>query len=156
MADQTSVSGNGSRFGSTPAASVVSNLADFGSDVATLAELQARLLALELKQTSQKAMVPVGLLAGAVALLLACLPVALIGASELLASAMQLSYRGWAYLIVAGIALVIGLGIAWAASTRLGKLPQGLNASKEELSRNIAWIRTVVLHSGRPAPRGRR
>jgi hypothetical protein len=151
MVDQTSVAGNGSRAGS-----VVSNIADLSSDVATLVELQARLAAIELKDNTRRASAPAAWMAVASSLLLASLPVVLIGASELLATALNLTQRGWAYLIVAAAASVIGVVVAVLAWRRLVSGFDGFRRSREELTRNIAWIRTVLVYSGRPAPRSRR
>jgi hypothetical protein len=154
MADQASISrGNGVRFGSAPVAGMVGSIADLGGDIANLAELQAKLAALDLKECTGKAMIPVGALAGGLALCLASLPVALIGASELLATAMHLTERGWAYLIVAAIALVVALAVAAVAALRLRKSLDSFQRSREELARNIAWIRTVLLYSGRGTSR---
>ena len=103
---------NGVRFGSAPVAGMVGSLAELGGDIANLAELQAQLVALDFKESLGRAVLPLAALGGGLLLLLACVPVALIGAAELLATALGLGHRGWAYLIVAGVALALALAIA--------------------------------------------
>jgi len=148
MADQASVrNGHGARNNGS---GMASRLAEFGNDVATLAELQARLAAIELKENTERSVLPIVFLAGAAALLLASLFVALMGVAWLLARALAI-HQGWALLLTAGMAFVIAAVIALVAGLRLGHSFDGFRRSREELARNLAWIRTVLLHSGRPA-----
>lgn len=145
--------GNGARLtGGEPTAHVVGSLSEFGNDVATLAELQAKLAVLDMKESAGRAAVPAIVIAGGLVLIAASLPVALIGASELLAAALHLTQPGWAYLIVAAVAIVIAGAIAAVAASRLSHSFDAFRRSREELTRNIAWIRTVLVHSRR-APR---
>jgi putative exporter of polyketide antibiotics len=95
------------------------------------------------------------LIGGGLVLLLAAVPVALIGASELLADALSLSHRGWAYLIVSAVVAVLTVVLALIGLPRLLRSFESLNHSKDELSRNVAWIKTVLANSGR-APAHRR
>jgi uncharacterized membrane protein YqjE len=151
MADQTKVDGGDSarRFGTMGAASVVDNLADFGSDVASLAELQARLATLELKANLRRAALPPGLLTGAIVLSVASVPLALIGAAELLASALEWADRGWVYLIVAASALINAALLAKLTVKRLLRSFDGFARTRHELVRNLAWIPSSV-HLSRP------
>lgn len=135
---------------------MVGGLAEFGHDIITLTELQAKLAVLDLKESLARSAAPLTLVAAGVALAVASLPVALIGLAEWLATALQLSQRGWAYLIVAGIAIVIALLVAVIAGSRISRSFESFERSRDELTRNLAWLRTVLLHSGRPARSGRR
>jgi hypothetical protein len=148
MADQASVTrNNGSNSIASPL-TVVSNIADFGNDIATLAELQAKLTLLDAKDAVAKATVPVALVVGAGAVALASLPVILIGLADLLASSTRISAGGArlivgvASLALAGLTILIG----WKGS--IGSLAS-FRRSTEELTRNVSWVRTVLVHSGR-------
>jgi hypothetical protein len=59
--------------------------------------------------------------------------------------------RGYALLSVALVALAIaGTAIALAVG-RLRRALAGFPISREEFTRNLNWVRTVLLHSGRAA-----
>ena len=129
---------------------VIGNLATLGGDVATLAELQVQLAVEDVKESIGHAVWPVAMIATGLVLLLAAMPVALIGGSELLADAMSLTHRGWAYLIVAGVVLAITIVLVLVALPIFTRSFASLVRSKEELARNVAWIKTVLANSGRP------
>jgi len=155
MANQAAMSNDGS--GGQPQGQpegVVGNIAEFGNDVAPLAELQAKLATLDFKESTARAIVPLALVVGGIALLLASLPVALLGVAWLVASALSIR-EGWAALLTAGVAAVVAAILAWVALTRLLASFESFRRSREELVRNISWIRTVLVHSGRSIPKGR-
>jgi hypothetical protein len=152
MADQASVSRrDGSNNHASPL-SMVGNITDFANDIATLAELQAKLTALDAKDAVAKATTPLIVLGVSLAVALASLPVILIGVADLIASSTQLS-SGASQLIVGLVALVLA-GVAgfvgWKGST--GSLTT-FRRSSEELTRNLSWIRTVLAYSGRSGGR---
>lgn len=138
------------RINSPIADGVIGNLAELGGDIAGLADLQVRLAVADVKTSASRAALPVALIASGGVFVLSALPVALIGASELLADGMQLAHRGWAYLIVAGGMAAIAAILAFIGIPRLMKSFDTLVRSKEELARNVAWIKTVLANSGRP------
>jgi hypothetical protein len=164
MADQTAMTkGNGhaslgGNHGSdrSPAATaaesganaVVTNVAGFGEDLLNLAELQARLTVLEVRQNVEVAKTGGALIATGLLVAVAGLPIGLVGIAELLVSEMGLK-RGYALLSVAAVAIVIagfcmGVGVSWLGRHRLG-----FPLSSEELARNVNWVRTVLRQSGR-------
>jgi hypothetical protein len=154
MADQTAMNVNGGasvRVHSPLVEGVLGNLADFGSDVATLAELQAKLAVLDLKESAGKAMVPVSLVATAGALALGSLPVGLLGVAELLVTYAALG-RGWAYLITSVTVTIVAGILAAVGVPRLQASFASFRRSREELTRNVAWIKTVLAQSGRYTP----
>jgi hypothetical protein len=157
MADQATLNRNGGprvAIDSPVTEGVFGNLTEFVNDCTTLAELQAKLAVQDLKVGAGKATVPViGLVAGG-ALAIASLPVLLLGLGELIYFYGGLE-RHWAYLIVAGVALVLGGLLAWLLGTRFGPVLSSFDHSREELTRNLAWIKTVLAHSGR-SPRHHR
>jgi hypothetical protein len=136
------------------ATAVVSNVAGFGENLLTMAELQARLSAMELRNNVQAAKLSgILLLAGSV-LAVASLPVALAGIAELLVAETALQ-RGYAFLLVALGAIVVAAVCVIGASLSLRKKRLGFPVSAEEFSRNLHWLRTVLRYSGRP-PTSRR
>jgi len=154
MANQAALSGGrpGSGSNGSPEGRVVGGLADFGNDVATLAELQGKLALIDLKECLGKALIPLVLVAVGLIVLLGAVPVVLLGAAELLAAALRIG-TGQATLITGAVVLVLAASVVTVAALKVGPAFSSFNRSCEELSRNIAWIRTVVLYSGRSVPR---
>ncbi len=83
-------------------------------------------------------------------LAVAALPIALAGIAELLVSLLGMN-RGFALIAVAVAAFVIAGICAAIAVARLRGADLGFPLSKEEFARNLNWVRTVLLHSGRSA-----
>jgi hypothetical protein len=131
-------------------ADVASNVAEFTENLLTLAELQAKMAAIELKQNLAAIKVGTAVLAGGAVLSMAALAIALAGIAELLVSLLGWN-RGLALLTVAVATLSIaGAGIA-VAIARLRGSDLGFPLSREEFARNLNWVRTVLLYSGRSA-----
>jgi len=156
MADQASVrDGNpGSATNGSPEGRVVGGIAELGNDIATLVELQAKLFTIDMKECLGKLLIPVSLLGGGLVLLLGAVPVALLGIATLLASATALS-PGWAMFLTGLVALALAAALMVVAAMRIGPSLSSFTRSSEELTRNLAWIRTVLVHSGRQVPRRR-
>jgi hypothetical protein len=148
MADQASVSRHSGSNNHASPLTVVGNIADFGNDIATLAELQAKLTLLDAKDAAAKASMPLISLGAGLGLAVASLPVILIGLAGLIAASTKLSSGvsqlivGLVALAIAGVAALIG----WKGSMRS---LTSFRRSSEELTRNLSWIRTVLVHSGR-------
>jgi uncharacterized membrane protein YqjE len=160
MADQASVKaghphpcssdGNGA-----PEQRVVGGIAGFGSDIATLAELQLELAVSDLKESLQQAKVPLALVVVGVICAMGALPVVLLGVAGLLAAALKIS-PAWAILLTGGVVLTAALAVVAVSTLKISPSFASFRRSREELVRNLAWIRTVLLYSGRAAPhRGR-
>jgi Putative Actinobacterial Holin-X, holin superfamily III len=154
MVDQASVSrGNGTNNHASPLG-VVSNLADFGNDIATLVELQVKLAALDAQEATARATVPMALLGTGAVVGLGTIPVILMGLADLIASSTRLS-AGSAQLIVGLVTLALaGLFVYFGVRGLTGSL-ESFRRSREELTRNLSWIRTVLVYSGRSAGRHR-
>lgn len=135
-----------------PATAMVENAASFGHDVLTLAELQAKLAAVDLKEAAGHAAIPFAVIAVGATLALGSIPVALMGLAEMLDGATHLG-PGASRLITAAGALVIGVIALAIAASRLGAAFRSLERTREELSRNLAWIKTVIVYSGRSSVR---
>jgi len=151
MADQASVNesranGNGD--------SVVGSIAGFGNDVANLADLQLKLATLDFKEATAKATLPLSLFAGGLVVLAGSVPVAIAGAGLLIASALGISL-GLALLLTAIVVMIAAAASVAFAGLRLGHSFEVFRRSREELVRNISWIRTVLVQSGRTPPKRR-
>jgi len=134
--------------------SVVGSIADLGNDIATLAELQLQLFAADFKDLTARARMSVGLLAAGAVVALGSVPVLVGGAGLLLATALHIS-NGLGLLLSALAALILsGIALVFAARG-LQRSFDALQHSREELQRNVSWIRTVLVHSGRSMPRRR-
>ena len=162
MVDQATVKGNAaqeSRDGhgvkiNAPAESVVGSLAEFTHDITTLVELQVKLAAMDAKESIGRAMVPAILVGVGVVLLLGSLPVALFGVAELLVAAGMT--HGSALLLTGGVGIVGAGLLAVVAGLALSRSFTSFRRSREELARNIAWVKTVILYSGRAVSQRRR
>jgi len=132
----------------------VGNIAEFGNDVATLAELQAKLAVYDAKDCVSRATIPLIVTVGASVLAIGSIPVILIGLADWIASSTRLS-AGAAQLIVGLIALVLG-GVAAIIALRASlRSLESFRRSNEEFTRNLSWIRTVLVHSGRTVAKPR-
>jgi len=151
-ADASAGSGNG---GAASPGEVVSNVAGVGEDLLNLAELQARLASIELKHNIQAVQLGVAVILTGAVLALAGLPILLAGIAELLVTYVDMS-RGWALIAVAVAAFVIAGTCVAIAVARLRSSDIGFPMSREEFARNLNWVRTVLLYSGRSARGWRR
>ena len=131
---------------------VLESLSDLGGDVASLVELQAKLTAIDLKETIDKATYPTVTLAVAAVVLIGAIPVMFIGLAFVLAIALSIS-QGASLLIVGVTFALIGGVIGWIAMMKVLQSLQSFRRSREELIRNIAWVRTVIAQSGRETHR---
>jgi hypothetical protein len=131
-------------------ANVAASVSDLTHDVIELSELQMQLLALDAKQSVEKARMVVLLAVIGVCLLLGVIPVAL-----LTIAAMLVQFLEWSIAAATATATLIGLvitggvlGIAWA------QVKQGmvsLNRSRDELRRNVAWLKSTLKTRGHAA-----
>ncbi len=132
---------------------VFGNLGELASDVTTLAELQAKLAVADLKVSAGRATFPVALLVIGLGLFLGAIPVAFIGMAELLADGLGLVHKGWAYLIVAGIAVAVTVILTLIGWPALSRSFESLGRSRDELARNVAWIKSVITNAAKPMGR---
>ena len=160
MADQATVRGpsvspadrGGSGAGAGNGLGVVGSIADFGNDVTTLMELQAKLTALDAKECIAHATFPLYVIGFAMVVVLAAVPVVLLGVAYLLAMALNIA-PGWAMLLTGLLALAVAGLVGFLSVKEITRSLEPLRRSREELFRNLAWIRTVLVYSGRSTPR---
>lgn len=131
---------------------MVGNIAEFGNDIATLVELQAKLAAYDAKECVSRAVWPIIFLAAGAAVALSSLPILLLGTADLLA---RLS--GWpewvSRLVTAVVALAIAGLVAFLSLREATSSVNSFRRSTEEFTRNLSWVRTVLVHSGRAVSR---
>jgi uncharacterized membrane protein YqjE len=151
MDDQTKVNGgqvNGSAEG------VVESIAEFSNDVASLAELQLKLATQDFKEATARALLPLSLFGVGLVVLLGSVPVAIGGIALLVAQLFSISI-GWALFLTALVMMILNGALVVFAGRRLMASLASFRRSREELIRNINWIRTVLVYSGRSVPRRR-
>jgi hypothetical protein len=103
---------------------------------------------LDLKDCLDQAIRPMILVVIGLALGMASLPVILFGVALVLATLLQIS-QGSAMLLTGLVVLVVSGLLAFLASSRVRLSLDSFRRSREELVRNISWVRTVLVHSGR-------
>jgi ABC-type siderophore export system fused ATPase/permease subunit len=130
--------------GRTP---VLGGVGSFGQNLATLATLQAKLAALDLKASLASAAPAIA--AGFLALnvVVASVILALGAIGWILATEMAWP-TAQSLLFVASIAFVLAILVGFVAYQRIQRSLTIFRRSGEELERNIAWIKTVLAQSG--------
>lgn len=122
---------------------VASSFAGLTHDVIELAELQSQLLAIEARQTAQRTRMSLILATVGVCFLLGSISIALIELAELL-----LAWTEWPRAACYGISTLVGLalsiGLVVAAWLQFKSGIKQLDRSRDELSRNIAWVKSSL------------
>ena len=127
---------------------VIEGVSSFGTDLATLAVLQMRLTACDLRD-SAKAATPIvagltvfWIIAGASAV------VGLAGIALWLATILNVQ-ASIVMMVIGLIGLVISAVGAALLARSLTRVFSYFRRSQEELERNLAWVKTTLTHSGR-------
>ena len=135
------MTGNGRA--SSPTTGVRQGLGGLLHDVTTLAELQVELLKLDATAASRRAVLPASLIGAAVVLALSAVPLLLVALAQLLRDQAQ-----WPAALATLTALLTGLVIAgilgWVGYRGLQRTLEPLARSRDELNRNIAWLKTAL------------
>lgn len=122
---------------------VTGSFSDLAHDVIELAELQSKLFALDIKSTTAKTRTSLLLSVTGVCLLLGSIPVALYALAELFVEQF-----GWSQSAGFAVAALIGLALSGcflaAAWQRFRTGMNIMQRSREELTRNIAWIKSSL------------
>ncbi len=153
MADQATLNnGPNARIHAPFTEGVMGNLAEFGRDTLELGELQTKLISHDLNDCVRRSTVFIVLAAIGALILIGLVPVALAGVGLLIAQTLQWSL--WASLLItAGSALVVSGILALIALRGIQHSLESFERSREELTRNLAWLKTVLSStSGRPTP----
>ncbi|MEX2092355.1 MAG: phage holin family protein [Pirellulales bacterium] len=138
MVHQAKVNTNGKAKPAEP--NVAASFSSLAHDAIELAELQAKLLRLDVQAAARNGGMSIALLVVGACLLLGCVPVALVALGEVF-----IAQWGWTRAGALGAAAAIGLalsaGTGAAAWYRVRTALVSLQRSRDELNRNIAWIK---------------
>jgi hypothetical protein len=122
---------------------VATSFSGLAHDVIELGELQAQLFVHDVKSTTQKTRTSLLLSVVGVCVLLGAVPVLLIAIGEFIAE-----QTGWprsgGLAIAAVIGIVASAAILAAAWNRLNAGLNSMQRSRDEFSRNIAWIKSSL------------
>ena len=127
----------------SPTEGVRSGLAGLLHDVTTLTELQFKLLAVDAKEATGRAVVPVALLGAAAVFGLSALPLLLVALAQLLRD-----QAGWPPAVATLTAVAVGLVVSGALTAvgfvRLRRCLEPLARSRDELNRNVTWLKGAL------------
>ena len=127
---------------------LIEGVGTFGADLAALAVLQARLAASDLREGAKRSRIAlVAAMIGGI--ICTCgIGAIILGASLWLAANLEIQLS--TALIAIGIASLFVAAMSLLSCVRaLTTWESAFQRSHEELERNLAWIKTTLMHSGR-------
>lgn len=130
---------------------VADSLGGLTHDVIELAELQAQLFALDVKETTQSTRTALMVAIVGVCVLLGSIPVALISLAELLIEQLNWSAAA-SYGVATLVGIVISVGLLLTAWARFRSGIVTMKRSREELSRNVAWLKSGLRRRATASP----
>lgn len=146
MVDQAEVTKTNGRT-ELPPREMARNTADFLSDVATLAELQGKLVVVDLREGTSKLMGSVVMLALGGVVALGCVPIALAALALVLHEYAKLSASAsFGIALLAGV--VFAAILALPAALALKKNFWMFERSRSEWRRNMQWLRDTMKRLG--------
>jgi hypothetical protein len=125
-------------------------VADVIHNVTAMVELQARLFLADGKATIKRALLAIALWALGISILIGCIPVGLLATTELLVVRAGLT-RSWALGLSAGAGFALAVALVVVASLLLRTSAAALQPSREELGRNLEWIKYILKTRGSTA-----
>lgn len=118
----------------------------FANDVLTLTELQSQLLVADLRECSRRAWAPSLCLVGALGLGLACFPIALVTVALGIVRFLDTShFTALLVALIGGAICSLVMGVVGCLQAR--KNAAVLRRSRDELLRNLRWIKQVIAHN---------
>ncbi len=121
------------------------NVRQLGSDVLTLAELQADLLQADLREWAGAFTKGVAALVAALVVLLSSMPVLLIGLGYYLDEAADLSLPA-AMFVAAGVGVALAVAAAGIGVWLIKREQPPLRRFRSELRHNVRWLKRVLTH----------
>lgn len=140
MVNQTTIDGNGHQ---TRTAVSLRESKEALAHVTELAELQLQLLEADFQDCLRRLLRPVIAALLGVALLLGCTPVLLMGIAQLLIDFAAMPQAA-AFLTTSVVAAVLATALTYLAGRKVRHSLSAFQRSREELTRNIQWIRSVL------------
>lgn len=127
---------------------VAASVSEMAGDAVELAELQAKLLACDLKASAQNARTSLVLAIVGLCTLLSSVPIALMALAEVLVDQLNWSpAAGYAMAAVVGLLVsALAIGVSYV---RFQKGLLSLERSREEMNRNIEWLKAQLSRSGK-------
>lgn len=119
------------------------NFSLLAQDFATLAELQLRLFAVDLREARRSAIPALAAIVAGAVLALGCLPVLMAAAAYSLVEFAQWPASG-SFGLVGGAALLIASLSAFVGWKRLSSAASTLSRSREELSETLHWLKRAL------------
>ncbi len=116
------------------------HMANFAVDAVKLADLQLQLWSLDARAFWTGARMALAVLAVGTALLMASLPVAMLGGAEYLRHLLKMPLEQ-TLLLISGISAIIAIGMVIYAVRRLKTASEHLKNSSDELRENLQWLR---------------
>lgn len=143
--------GGGSSGRSSAPQSMARNTGELLGDAMTLAELQGKLLLVDVQDDLKRLIMPVALLVTGVVLALTCLPIAMVTIALGLIAGAELA--PWlAFLITLGGALAVALVLILAGVWYFRHGLTFLGRSRAEWDQNIRWFKSLVRRLGAGSP----
>jgi energy-converting hydrogenase Eha subunit H len=121
---------------------ILRGVGDLSHDIITVVELQYKLAVEDFRSAMSKVRETLVLFVFAAVLCLAGVPILLVGTAELITHYSSLE-RGWAYCLIALIALVLGLAGASVALRRILAALSVFSRSRQELAENLTWLKSL-------------
>jgi uncharacterized membrane protein YqjE len=144
MVDQTPIAPEDGAA-EAPARAFTRHASGFARDVSTLADLQLKLFSSDLQETLSRMAVPLFLVVASSVMAAAALPLILVGFAFLI-----VYYADWAIawsMLVIAVGTTLVAAITGAIAYRsLRRSVKALDRSKQELLRNVNWIKMVLRH----------
>jgi Putative Actinobacterial Holin-X, holin superfamily III len=136
---------NGS--GTSPQHGVAHNTGELLADALTLAELQSKLLVVDVQDDLRKLIAPLAVLITGAVVGLSCLPVALVTIALGLVAGAGLA--PWlAFLISLGIGAAVAAGLVLGGVFYLKRGLTFLERSRTEWEQNVRWFKSLVRRLG--------
>lgn len=143
MVDQTAMNDSPQTSTRSRPREMAQHTAAFVHDLVTLSELQARLVAVDVRDAVPHVTRTLTVLVASAVLALSCIPVALICGAWLLAENSSLT-QGQSLLVTLIAGLVLAGGLFVWGRWRFSNLPHPLERSFEECARNMEWVKSML------------
>jgi uncharacterized membrane protein YqjE len=134
---------NGSPRRDSSAKALAHNMAKIAHDMITIAELQGRLFAVDLRAVRKEVLRGLGMWVAGFGLLVAALPTALIGTGLWLADIAHLPMAAGLLWVAFGAVLLVA-GLFTCGWWQMNRQRTGLRRSSKELGTNLAAMRQVL------------